>query len=133
MSGTFERIATTKCSYIFETKKDPSALLVVRTYERGNDGCPMATVTLETPGQDSDLVKSLENMDLEDTLKSTIGKNFSAGDVGLYPTIQRCLETPPYLRISGMEYQANISSNSKGINNLHLNFVALSKLSRLYL
>ena len=104
-AGKFERIAATKCSYIFETASDPVALLMVRTYEKGNAGCPMGTVTLETPGKDSDLLKNMENMDLEDTLKSTIGKNFSGGAAeGMYgyPTIRRCLETPPYLRSSGM-------------------------------
>ena len=101
-TGKFERIVATKSSYIFETVGDPLALLMVRIYEKGNVGCPMITVTLETPGKDSDLVKNMENMDLEDTLKSTIGKNFSGGATGLYPTIRRCLETSPYLRSSGM-------------------------------
>ena len=101
-TGKFEKIAVTKSSFIFETAGDPSALLLVRIYPKGDEGCPMVTVTLETPGKDSDLMKSLENMDLEETLKSILGKQFSGGVLGLYPTIRRCLETPPYLRSSGM-------------------------------
>ena len=101
-AGKFEGIAATKSSHIFETAGDPSALLMVRTYEKGNAGCPMVTVTLETSGKDSELVRNMENMDLEETLKSTIGKNISGATAGLYPTIRRCLGNPPYLRSSGM-------------------------------
>ena len=71
-------------------------LLMIRTYKKGNAGCPMVTVTLEAPGKQH--LNSSENYDFEETLE----KQFSGGAAGFYPNFKRCLEASPYLMCSGM-------------------------------
>ncbi|TRY80669.1 hypothetical protein TCAL_15518, partial [Tigriopus californicus] len=86
-------------SFQSDNSNGKDIFILIRRYDKaGASEKTLVSITAEAPDYFDDIIDKTPGMDLEDTIKDALDKNFPDSEPTHYPAIKRCIPDSPYLR-----------------------------------